>query len=247
MSVPRFFVDAELHPEGEFVLNEGTAHHVAHSLRLRKNDKIILIDPKGKEYSCKIQNIERKRVEVKIEGQLLSNTESPIHVALGISLINTSKLDTIIRHVTELGVSEIIPFQSRRSQLKCHHVEKRKKRWEEIVKNACQQSGRTRIPVVSGAVPFGEVIERDFPLKLISWEKEKGGTLRGIYEAHKKAGRIILLVGPEGGFTEEEFKQATEKAFLPFSLGPRILRCETAAIASVALVQHYWGDLGIFS
>ena len=248
MSLARFFIDTRIHRGKTLELSDDVAHHIIHGLRLRKSEKIILVDPEGKEYLCDIEVIARQKVIVKAVRVLDSNAESPVHVALGISLVNTSKLDTIIRHVTELGVAEIIPFQAERSQLKCHHVEKRKRRWKEIVKSASQQSGRTRLPQLHDPLTLYELLAwNDFPLKLVSWEKEKGISLGNIHKEHNEAGRIMVLVGPEGGFTEKEIDMARKKGFLPFSLGPRILRCETAAIVSVALVQHYWGDLGIFS
>ncbi len=248
MSLARFFIDTRIHRGKTLELSNDVAHHIIHGLRLRKNEKIILVDREEKEYLCDIEAVARRKVIVKAVRALDSNAESPVRIALGISLVSTSKLDMIIRHVTELGVSEIIPFQAERSQLKCHHVEKRKRRWKEIVKSASQQSGRTRLPQLHDPLPLHDLIAgNDFPLKLVSWEKEEGISLRNIYKEHRETGGIIVLVGPEGGFTEKEVEMAKKKGFLPFSLGPRILRCETAAIVSVALVQHYWGDLGIFS
>ncbi len=248
MSVPRFFVDANAFPGTTVTLANETAHHVIHGLRLRTNEKLILINPDEKQYLCRILRIERRSVQVEVIEEVETVTESPVHIALGISLINTSKLDTIIRHVTELGVTEIIPFEAERSQLKRFHVEKRKKRWQEIVKSASQQSGRVRLPIVSDAISFEELLGKDyFDLKLISWEKEGNMSLGNIHRNFQDTNRIIVLIGPEGGFTEKEIEMTKKAGYLPFGLGPRILRCETAAIVSVALVQHYWGDLGIFS
>ncbi len=248
MSLARFFIDDKIKPGTGIELGDDIAHHIIHALRLKKHEKLVLIDQDEKAYVCNIEKVGRRKVFVNVLKLLDTDTESPVHIALGISIVNTSKLDSIIRHVTELGVSEIIPFEAKRSQLKCHHVEKRKRRWKEIVKSACQQSGRVRMPVLHDPVILDSILSRnDFSLKLISWEKEKEISMDDIYKRHGEAERIIVLVGPEGGFTEKEVTVAKKGGFVPFSLGPRILRCETAAVVSIALVQHYWGDLGIFS
>lgn len=248
MSTPRFFVNCKVRVGSRVSLGREIAHHIIHSLRLKKGEKLVLVDPSEREFICSVEDVGRREVQVHVLEESENNPESPVHVAVGISLVTASKLDTIIRHITELGVTEIIPFQAERSQLKCHHVQKRKRRLNEIAKSASQQSGRIKIPSVSDAVLLDELLERnDYTLKLVSWEKEASKYIRDIYKEQQKADNVIVLIGPEGGFTEEEIQKSVEKGFKPFSLGPRILRCETAAIVSVALVQHYWGDLGIFS
>ena len=248
MSIPRFFVEENVGVGDKVSLENEAAHHLIYSLRIKKNESLIIVDPSGNQYLCNIKNITRRRVVVQATEQLRNNPESPVDVTLGISLLSASKLETIMRHATELGINTIIPFQAERSQLKCHQVTKKRKRWMEIVKSASQQSGRTKIPDVSEPLLLDDILEmNNFSLKLVSWEKELSKSVAELHGLHPNAEKLLLLVGPEGGFTEQEIAKCIEKGFLTFTLGPRILRTETATIAAIALIQHFWGDLGIFS
>ncbi len=226
----RFFTDKHLKIGKRCTLSGPDTHHIKNVLRLQKGEEISLIDPEGKEFLCIIEELSRKEITVYVSRGIERKTESRLEIALAVSLINTQKMDDLIRHTTELGVSRIIPVESARSQVKTCHIQGRTQRWQEIVKSACQQCGRTRMAKIENTVPFETLLDNfSFPLKIISWEKECLTGLREIHNAHSGVDKILVAVGPEGGFTPEEVEKAKQNDFVPFSLGPRILRTETAA------------------
>lgn len=247
MRKPRFFVNQSIGIGTIFQLDAEASHHIKNSLRLRTGDEIIVVMPNENAYQCRIHSISSRKVSAEVIDFYVARSESPLHITLGIALIPGRKIDMIIRQASELGVSKICPFQSRYSQFSRKQQEKRMDRWKKIIKSACQQAGRTRLVSLENIVLFEDILTKRSPsLGLIAWENEHENSIKDIYMEDSKVRDIFVLVGPEGGFTNDEVKKAKEAGFIPFSLGPRILRCETATIVSVAIIQHHWGDLDIF-
>jgi 16S rRNA (uracil1498-N3)-methyltransferase len=173
--------------------------------------------------------------------------ESPLKIILGVGLLKSSKLDWLIQKTTELGVAEVVPFYS------LHVVPRwekapplagsRQSRWEKIASEAAKQCGRARVPKIHSPRSFEEVLvmKSEEATKILLWEKEPAGSLKNVLPSTASA--IYALIGPEGGFSDEEALRARGAGFQPIRLGPRILRAETAGIVIASLLQFVRGDL----
>lgn len=231
------------------------AHYLATVLRCRAGDKIVIFDGAGTSYNALIKSVARKEVVVSVDDAVSENRESPLNVILLQGLLKGEKMDMIVQKTTELGVKEIIPVITERSQFR---ETRRLGRWRRIAEEAARQCGRSVVPVVHEPRELRRFVEeaRDgAPHKvsgirgLIFWE-DRGLSVReaGLMVSSPDHAAVdsplYLLVGPEGGFTEEEVGMAESGGFVVTSLGTRILRTETAAITATAIVQVLLGDMG---
>lgn len=221
------------------------AKHIFKVLRKKRGDNIAITDGNGKDYNSIILNATPESIEIKIIEESDSITESFIDITLGSGMLKDKKMDFVLKHITQLGVKKWIPFFCERSipSPNIIKMEKRKKRWESIAKESLKQCNRSCLPEISEPLNFETLIKQseNHDLKIAFWEKsgQKIKTLQNSVSPKK----IIILIGPEGGFSKKEILMAREKGFLSYSLGPRILRAETASIASCTLIQHLFGDM----
>lgn len=221
------------------------AKHISKVLRLSPGDPIEITDGEGTDYTARIASIAPGNVDVDIMDGHPSSTESPLHITLCSGMLKDKKMDLVIKQVTQLGIHQWIPFFCERSipNPDAKSLEKRHQRWETIAKESLKQCRRSRLPKISKPLSFENLLDHAsaYDLNIAFWEKatQRLDTLK------KDASRlnIIILIGPEGGFSETEIHRAKEKGFLSYSLGPRILRAETAAISSCTLIQHILGDI----
>lgn len=221
------------------------AKHMSRVLRLNKGAVIIISNGQGKDFSARILSVSVERIELDIIEELALATESPIDITLCSGMLKDNKMDFVIKHVTQLGITKWVPFFSERSipSPDAKRMEKRRERWDTIAGESLKQCQRSRLPEICMPVSFEKLLTLPEPsdLKLAFWEKAstKLNTLKG----KKDVSRVFILIGPEGGFSENEMDQAEQKGFFACSLGPRILRAETASISSCTLIQHLFGDL----
>lgn len=221
------------------------AKHIFKVLRFNRGECIQVTNGKGKDFTAKITFVSSDNIELDIIDECESLTESFIDITLCSGMLKDKKMDIVIKHLTQLGIQRWIPFFCERSipMPDKKRVEKRKTRWETIAKESLKQCNRSKLPHISSPFSFEKLLNQaeSYDLKIAFWENaiQKLDTLKK--NLHNK--RIILLIGPEGGFSKTEIKKAEEKGFLPYSLGPRILRAETASIASCTLIQHILGDI----
>ena len=212
----------------------------------RTGSIVTLTDPKGNDLRGRVTRLSEEEASIFIFDPFPSPTESSLEIILLQALPEKERMELIIQKATELGVSAILPFQSERSISLKEREAKQKKahRWQHIAVKAVQQSRRAKVPYVGKCRAFQEVLEDcgEDGLKILLWEKE-GELLKGILR-QQPTQKIYVMVGPEGGFTEEEVRLAKEKGFIPVKLGQRILRTETAAITMAAILQYELGDLG---
>jgi 16S rRNA (uracil1498-N3)-methyltransferase len=231
--------------DGKAFITGSEARHVGRVLRLGVGDTINLLDEIGWKYRGVITGKKTQTIEVKVLEKYPPQKESPIKIVLGQALPKAQKMDYIVQKATELGVDSIIPFYSVRTVPKLDGTRQEKKgnRWEKIVLEATKQCGRTVIPQVEKIVTFEEVIrkEKDNSLKIILWEDEKNYRLHNVLKNQQKFKSIIILVGPEGGFTEEEVSAARKHGFLSVGLGNSILRTETAGIYLLSVLHYELG------
>ncbi len=221
------------------------ALHMSKVLRLNTKDRIEVTDGNGNDFLAEIQSLTHDIVAIKILEQIKSKTESELKITLCTGMLKDKKMDMIIKHVTQLGITKWIPFFCKRSiptpDLK--RIEKRHARWQTISRESLKQCQRSYLPRLMLPVSFETLIEKTnaYDLKIAFWEKASRPLKK--VEHYDSVKNIMILIGPEGGFTQEEIRLAKEKEFLSYSLGPRILRAETASISACTLIQHLYGDI----
>jgi 16S rRNA (uracil1498-N3)-methyltransferase len=245
MSPPRLFSPIPLQPHCRFTLGNGQARYLARALRLRPGDTLTLFDGAGGEYGAEILQVGKITVEIETGAFTEHGLESglPIRLVQGIS--KGSRMDTVVQKATELGVQRISPVLSEYSVLRLdgEKAAKRREHWQKIASSACEQCGRNVVPPIDAVMPITSWHEMSSgePATRLVLVPGASATLASV--SRPRSG-ISLLIGPEGGFSDAEQKQAAISGYIPVSLGPRILRTETAAIAAITAVQTLWGDLG---
>jgi 16S rRNA (uracil1498-N3)-methyltransferase len=232
-------------PAGECgELPPDAAHHASRVLRLRVGDEVQIFDGAGNARDGRIAAIEGKRVRLDRLHPCPPEIAPPLLIGLAQALSSSEKMDWVVQKATELGAATLQPVQTQRSvaKLTAERAEKRTEHWRGVALAACEQCGRNRLP---------EILP---PLELAAWLAQvKHETCAkfillpdgaGKLPAQPRPeGRILLLIGPEGGFSTDEAVMARQAGFVPILLGPRVLRTETAALAGITALQLLWGDL----
>lgn len=229
-----------------YSLDEKASHYLTRVLRAAVNDQVILFNGEGGEYHAYLSQINKKSVLVTIDQFDQRDVESPLNIHLVQGIARGEKMDWIIQKAVELGVRQITPLSTERSNVRLdkEREQKRLQHWQGVAVSACEQSGRTRLPMIMPATTFSawvaqEKIEMGFVLSPHASE-----TLSSYSFPSPAATTIILLIGPEGGFSEAEISLAEQHGLKPLNLGPRVLRTETASVAALAMLQSRYGDLG---
>jgi 16S rRNA (uracil1498-N3)-methyltransferase len=240
MAIPRIHCDLKLGPGAQFSLAPDAAQHVAKSLRLKAGDAIVVFDGRGGEYDATLQRVDKDRVDVKVGALQDRQRESSLVLGLVQGLPEADKMDWIIQKATELGIAWIQPVICERSvvRLSGERAERREAHWRRVAIAAAEQCGRTRIPEVRPTASFINWLAA--PNEVPRWLLSPGA---GAIAAHPAlASPLELVIGPEGGLAERERSLALERGCEAVSLGPRILRTETASIAALAAIHALWGD-----
>jgi len=243
----RFYVPEPQIEKGLLKVDGSEVKHIRKVLRLKTGDRITIFDGLTKEYEGTIVESESSSVSIRIQNAFSPERDSPLEITLAQSLLKGEKMDYLIQKATELGVKEIVPFFSSRSISLPENSKKleRHDRWEKIAVAASKQCGRGVLPEIRSLQNYSDML-RSVPqdsLRLILWEKERVG-LKEVLKGAMEKKKIFFLVGPEGGFSQEEVDQSKEKGFIPISLGKRILRAETASLCLISILQYEWGDIG---
>ena len=223
-------------------------HHLSRVLRARPGDRVWLVEERGSSFRAEVIEVGRERTRLRILEREEPGTAG-IRLALGQALIRSKNMDLVVQKATELGVQEIVPVEASRSVLKLEGREGHKvQRWRKVAREAAKQSQRADVPLILPPQPFSDFLEsRKEPRRLILCERQ-GSPLRALLFSppvdppSREIPGIILLVGPEGGWSEDEQHQAIGKGYEAVSLGARILRSETAALAALAAIQFFWGE-----
>ena len=213
---------------------------------LFRSTPVILFDGNGGEYQASVQALSKKKVTVQIEQRNAADRESPIKTVLVQAVVTGAKMDMLIQKAVELGVTNIAPVICERCQvqLKNKRAETRQQHWRSVIESACEQSGRTRLPVLEEVTPLFSRIEKFNDqaggkyTKLVL-QPDAGFTLSDI---KKPEHAIVIVIGPEGGFSSNELSKLNHNNFKSLQLGSRVLRTETAGPAALAAIQTLWGD-----
>jgi 16S rRNA (uracil1498-N3)-methyltransferase len=229
------------------------AHHMIHVLRLVTGDSVELRDGRGGCWRGDIVSINKGAVQIRIDGEQDAQGESQLNLTLALAQSRSDRMDLVLRQATELGIRRFITFRAQRSQYGLTETQKRRKveRWSKIVREAICQCGRVQLPEivilgdVSSFLDSLSVFEREGRafLKVLALEKSDSGGFLELWRKLPLCDNIVTAVGPEGGWTTMETEQFLKAGFETVSLGPRVLRFETAATAVLSATQLLWGDL----
>ena len=246
----RFFIEQTKITSTKIFITGSDAAHIKKVLRMKSGDRIGLFDGRGFEYEARIENLLAGSVEVSITKRFLSASESPVQIIVAQALLKDKKMDILARQLTEIGITKLIPFTSIRSVPRPDkkRLSERRKRWEKIAIEALKQCRRGHVTEIGETITFNDVIKIDdeCDLKIVFWENESKPISDAVQQVHDRHYRKILAVlGPEGGFSEKEIEDARACGFVTASLGPRILRAETATVAACTILQYLFGDMGL--
>ena len=239
--MPRFYVDFALSPDSVVELPDNVVRHL-NVLRVKNTEEIVLFNGNGKAYPALPEVLEKRRASVRILREEATDNESPLNITLVQAVSAAERMDFTLQKSVELGVAEIRPIISERCvvRLSGERAEKRVARWQEIVVSACEQSGRNIVPKVLPLTTYAQALQQ--------LPQETAKLLMSLNRAQKlsdvqpQSGKVVFMVGPEGGWTEKEEQQAFDAGFQSVTLGKRVLRTETASLAAIAAMQTLWGD-----
>jgi len=243
MSKTRLFSPAPLRPDCRFTLDAGQTRYLTRALRLRAGQKLTVFDGSGGEYLAEIVRIGTRGADIQTGALLGASTESPLQIRLLQGLSKGDRMDTVVQKATELGVQRISPLLTDHSVVKIdgQRATRRREHWQKIAQSACEQCGRNIVPVIDEASSLNHWFDqnRDDPGTRLIFRPEAATPLSSV---GRPTAVLTILIGPEGGFSRAEYECAAAAGFSEVSLGPRVLRTETATIAAVSAAQTLWGD-----
>jgi 16S rRNA (uracil1498-N3)-methyltransferase len=238
--IRRFFCEDAAAGVDSVALGPDETRHMRDVLRLGPGDRISLFDGKGREFAARIARLEKRIARIDLLGELPpAAAESPLELTLAVALLKSDKFDLVVQKAVELGVVRIVPLVTRRTELRLRDSEKRSERWRRIALEASKQCGRARLAIISEPLDFCDFCAARHE-RTVLFFSERGGSELGEVDAE---GPLAAVAGPEGGWDDAEIALAREAGFRIVTLGGRILRAETAAVAIPAIIQHRFGDL----
>jgi len=242
MRNPRIYLNQELIVNQVINLSDDAFGHAVRVLRLKEDDAITLFNGENKEYHARLCDVSKKQASAIIDSATDKHVESPLNIHLGQGISRGDRMDFTLQKSVELGVNTITPLFTERCGVKLtgDRLKKKHEQWQKIVISACEQSGRCMVPEVRQ------------PMNLVDWLNEQSTALKlnlhpraehSIMNLPVENSRVRLLIGPEGGLSNEEIEQAKSANFTDVLLGPRVLRTETAALTAITALQCRFGDL----
>lgn len=241
----QYFIENEI--SKHILFNEEQAHHIKNVMRMKEGNVVKVVD--SNEHAALVSiYYENKNVFGNLVEMCQTNTESNINITLGMCLIKKDKWDFCIQKVCECGVYDIMPILSSRCVVKSNDEKESKKlvRWQKIASEACEQSKRNHCSTIHKVIDYQDIQNIDTDLKLIAYENADSiaSNIAAVLSEHPSVHSIFILIGPEGGFSEEEVSYAMNLGFKCVSLGKRILRAETAAISAINMITYHYDLLG---
>jgi len=252
----RFFVktDPVDLQNGKIIITGEDVKHIANVLRASAGDEIILCDGLGTDYYAVIEHISKQSIETSIKASKPNTTEPPLNITVFQGIPKGDKMDFIIQKCVELGVKRIVPVMTARSVVRfgnSRDAASKAARWNRIALEAAKQCDRGVVPVVDEPVGFDAALKlaEGFGLRLFPYEEERNSSLRDVLKKYSDTAAgtpesAAIMIGPEGGFERSEADKAIGAGFISVTLGPRILRTETAGLATSAIVMYELGDMG---
>ena len=230
----RYFVKEKI--DNKFILEQSDIHHIKNVMRNNNNDKIEVVYDK-KTFICNIDNI--NDCSLSIVEELEENNELDIELVVVCSLVKEQKMDLILQKLTELGVSKIIPLKTERSIVKIDEKRESKKliRWQAICKEASEQAKRNNVPIVTDVYTMKDLIKEESDIKLLCSVNEKNNFINNYLQNYENCAKMIVVIGPEGGFSDKEEEFLVSNGYNRVSLGNRVLRVETATIYVASIIN----------
>jgi len=232
----RFFIEQHLAVDSELDLSEGISRQLSQVLRARVGEHIVLLDDSGSEYESELLQLSGRHARVRVLSANAVERRAPVRLTLCQALVRPSKLEWVLQKGTELGVDGFIPLVTERSLRK----NEKQKRWRTIIREAAEQSGRTRLPQLHAPVALKDLLFPETALVLIA-DPESPLTLKQSLPEVRPS-EVYLLIGPEGGFTSAEVFAAEQRSARRVSLGPLTLRTETAGLAAASALFFHYGS-----
>jgi len=237
----RFYLPDIAAESGHAYLTGTEHHHARNVLRLEAGEEISVLDGRGREFICRIENIDKKQASLTIISETRASApESPLELTLAAVSIPGEKYDLVIQKAVELGVTRFVPLGSSRCELKLEEIGKKRERWERIVLDASKQCGRAKLMELAAPDDVSSFVSTSSPDHVRIFFSERDGTA---FPSTTATTCITAVVGPKGGWDTAEIEAAKTADFNIVTLGGRILRAETAAISLTAILQHRFGDL----
>jgi 16S rRNA (uracil1498-N3)-methyltransferase len=241
----RFFIPPDQIDDNQAIITDATAHQIRNVLRMEVGQHIVVLDNLGSEYELELAHLDRKQVIGKVVERRPSAHEPRTHITLYQSLMKRDKFEWVLQKATEVGVSCFVPVITQRSLVQTADLKANKQdRWQRILTEAAEQSHRARIPELLPPLKFSQAVTQcpNYQLALIAWEEGgvdlKTAVSQPTLAASATSTTIALFIGPEGGYDPSEVQLAQQHGAIPMTLGARILRAETAAIVTPALILH---------
>ena len=244
----RFFIEKDQIFSDHVVITGEDVKHIRNVLRLSQGDIVTVCDGAGTDYSVRIAEMDPARVKAEILQSAPNRNEPPIEVTLYQGLPKSDKMELIIQKGVELGVTSVVPVYTERTVVKLESrkdEERKTERWQRIAFEASKQCNRGIVPKIGMPVAFKKALELSAAdhLRIIPYEKEAVHRLKSCIPANNIE-KAAIFIGPEGGFSDKEIETAEALGVLPVTLGPRILRTETAGMAVLAIIMYEIGDIG---
>lgn len=240
MRIPRIFTDQPLSSGHTIELDEAGSHYLNKVLRMQTGREVRVFNGAGGEFAANILCVTKKSVSLTLGEFCAENRQSPLNLELAIGISRGERMDWVLQKATELGVTRITPLLTARIEVRLsgERLEKKMAHWQQILISACEQSQRNILPELCEPQGLEQWLSQvDAELRFVLHHRDHQGL-----PAEQHPASLALLIGPEGGLSEAEIDQALATQFAPLTLGPRVLRTETAPIAAISLVQYLWGD-----
>jgi 16S rRNA (uracil1498-N3)-methyltransferase len=240
--IPRIFVGIDKIENKTALLEGSDVNYIKNVLRLKVGDEISIMDGRSKEYSSKIITMEKDRVKALLIKEKTPRAEPSVKVTIAQGIPKNPKMELIVQKATELGAFSIIPVKTERSIVKIREEKEESKmsRWQKIAKEAAEQSGRSSVPLIEQVRSIKDVLELSgsYAKSIILWEMEKETTFKKFLKENKSIKSLLVLIGPEGGFSHDEVELAKRQGFVTVTIGNRILRTETASLAALSMIDY---------
>jgi len=240
----RLYVPINLKSQRQFTLPDNTTRYVSQVLRLKPGATLTLFDGNGGEYFATLTAITRHKAIIETGDFTAHECESPFKITLAQGISRGERMDLTLQKSTELGVHRIVPLTTERCGVRLNEErrDKRQRHWQGVVASACEQSGRNQLPILDPVTRLSDWLTSN-PAKATHAMVLDPLAKNGLPQAKPTEQSVTILIGPEGGLSDEEINLAANKGFMRTRLGPRVLRTETAGIAALAAIQTLWGDL----
>lgn len=241
----RFYASPTQFTASSVLLDADEAHHLARVLRLKEGARVFVFDGNGAEWEAELARVGKREAELQLLAPLTDPVESPLRLTLAQALIKSDKFDWVIQKATELGVTRLAPLITEHSEIRRgdERAEQKLQRWRRIALEAVKQCGRRRLVEIFAPMSFADFCAAAHLERNLLFSERGGRRLREVAAESRQINQLNLCVASEGGWSEGELQRAEASGFVPVHLGSRILRTETAAITTVALAQHLFGDL----